>query len=118
MFIAKRLSAVAAVIGVMAVGAPIAGASAAGPLAGLGQSVFSPGGTNSADVCLNGVVDPGPLGPSGPYGAEGPWGANGPMHGSPNPLGNVASCGGGLAYLLRGGTVASYVQANLASVGR
>jgi hypothetical protein len=116
MFIAKRLTAVAAVIGVVAVGAPVAAASAAGPLAGLGQ--LTPGGGNSADVCLNGVVDPGPLGPSGPYGADGPWGANGPLHSSPNPLGNVAGCGGGLAFVLRGGTVASYVQANLASVGR
>jgi hypothetical protein len=116
MFIAKRLTAVAAVIGIMAVGAPVAGASAAGPLAGLGQ--LTPGGGNPADVCLSGVTDPGPLGPSGPYGADGPWGANGPMHGSANPMGNVAGCGGGLAFLLRGGTVASYVQANLASVGR
>jgi hypothetical protein len=118
MFIAKRLTAVAAVLGVMAVGAPIAGASAAGPLAGLGQSAFSPAGTNSADVCLSGVTDPGPLGASGPYGADGPWGPNGPMHDSANPLGNVAGCGGALAFVLRGGTVASYVQANLASVGR
>jgi hypothetical protein len=116
MFIAKRLTAVAAVIGIVAVGAPVAGASAAGPLAGLGQ--LTPGGANPADVCLSGVTDPGPLGPSGPYGADGPWGANGPMHGSANPMGNVAGCGGGLAFLLRGGTVASYVQANLASVGR
>jgi hypothetical protein len=118
MFIAKRLTAVAAVIGVVAVGAPVAGASAAGPLSGLGQSVLTPGSTDSANVCLNGVTDPGPLGPSGPYGADGPWGANGPMNGSPNPLGNVAGCGGALAFMLRGGTVASYVQANLASVGR
>jgi hypothetical protein len=120
MFIAKRLTAVAAVLGVVAVGAPVAGASAAGPLglAGLSQPAFTPIGTNSANTCLNGVTDPGPLGPSGPYGADGPWGPNGPMYGSPNPLGNVAGCGGSLAYMLRGGTVASYVQANLASVGR
>jgi hypothetical protein len=117
MFNAKRLTAVAAVIGVAAVGAPVAGASAAGPLPGLGQPLVAPG-NSSADVCLSNVVDPGPFGPSGPYGADGPWGPNGPMHGSANPLGNVTGCGGALAFLLRGGTVASYVQANLAAVGR
>jgi hypothetical protein len=71
-----------------------------------------------ANVCLKGVVDPGPLGPMGPYGAYGPYGPNGPLHNQTNPLGDVAGCGGALTYMLRGGNITSFVNANLASVGR
>jgi hypothetical protein len=44
--------------------------------------------------------------------------AAGPPAAGVNPLGNVAGCGGALAFFLRGGTTASFVQANLAAVGR
>jgi hypothetical protein len=39
------------------------------------------------------------------------------MHGHPNPLGDTAQCGGFTAFILGGGTVSSFVNANLASVG-
>jgi hypothetical protein len=114
MVIRLRLLPLVAMLGVVAAGVPAATAGAATPALPTAAAPANP----FADVCLSGITDPGPLGPSGPYGPDGPWGANGPMHGSPNPLGNIAGCGGGLAYILRGGTIASFVQANLASVGR
>jgi hypothetical protein len=62
------------------------------------------------NLCLSGIVDPGPFGPLGPYGPSGPYGANGPLHGQPNPIGNAATCGGLFTYILRGGNPASFVQ--------
>jgi hypothetical protein len=109
MSLRTRLSALTAVIAALAVAAPVATAGAALP-------TFPTSGSN-ANLCLSGVVDPGPLGPSGPYGASGPYGPNGPLHGAANPIGNAASCGGGLTYFLRGGDISSFVNANLASVG-
>jgi hypothetical protein len=117
MFIPKRLAALMAAVGVLAAGAPVAGA-APGPKVGSPYPSPATFGYDSANACLTGMYDPGPLGPSGPYGANGPWGPNGPMHASPNPLGNVAGCGGAAAFLLRGGTIASFVGANIAAVGR
>ena len=67
----------------------------------------------SGAVCLPNAVDPGPLGPMGPYGQYGPWGPNGPLAGQANPLGDIAKCGGLGAFILRGGTLDSFVQANL-----
>jgi hypothetical protein len=110
MSLRKRLPAVAAVTAMLAVAAPVATAAAALP------SILPHTGSGS-DICLSGVVDPGPFGPSGPYGADGPYGPNGPLHGAANPIGNAASCGGLLTYALRGGTISSFVNANLASVG-
>lgn len=110
MSLRRRLSAGTAVVAALAVAVPMAaaGTASAAPIGLIGSN---------PNLCLHGVVDPGPFGPSGPYGATGPYGPNGPLHNSPNPLGNVAQCGGGLTWLLRGGTVSSYVNANLASVG-
>jgi hypothetical protein len=71
----------------------------------------------SGQTCLTGFADPGPFGPAGPYGQSGPYGPDGPLHGRPNPIGDTASCGGLLTYLLRGGNVNTFVNANLASVG-
>jgi hypothetical protein len=112
MSLRKRFPAVATVAAVLAIAAPVATAGAALPsIPSLGQP------TDPANICLSGVVDPGPFGPSGPYGADGPYGPDGPLAGRPNPLGNTAQCGGLLTFVLRGGTVSSYVDANLASVG-
>jgi hypothetical protein len=103
MSLRKRLAAgLAAVAAVLAIG-PIASAGA-DPVAG-----NCPAGV--------GIADPGPLGPAGPYGEAGPWGPAGPMHGQPNPLGDTAQCGGFTTFVVGGGTVSSFVNANLASVG-
>lgn len=103
----KRLAAGLAAAAVLAAAAP-AGASAAIP--GLPT-------VDTSHICLSGIVDPGPFGPMGPYGAYGPYGPNGPLHGTPNPLGDVASCGGLITFILRGGTLSSFVQANLNAAG-
>jgi hypothetical protein len=119
MTLLKRVSAAAAVVGVLAVAAPLAEASAAslpvasGPHAALAAHPANP----FANVCFKGAVDPGPFGPLGPYGPKGPYGPNGPLHGRPNPIGNAATCGGLVTFLLRGGTISSFVQGNLAAVG-
>jgi hypothetical protein len=116
MFIRSRLRAVTAALAVVAVAVPVV---AAGPASADIPMPSLPGvtGLGTPNVCFSNLPDPGPLGPSGPYGAQGPYGPNGPLHNSPNPLGNVANCGGALAFFLRGGTVSSFVQANLQSVG-
>jgi hypothetical protein len=100
-----------AVSAALAIAAPVAAAGAAVPSSLLGSPAANP------NICLHGVVDPGPFGPSGPYGASGPYGPDGPLHGQPNPIGDAASCGGLLTLVLRGDTVSSFVNANLASVG-
>jgi hypothetical protein len=110
MSLLKRLPAVAAATTMLAIAAPVATAGAALP------SILPPR-QPAADICFSGFVDPGPFGPSGPYGADGPYGPDGPLAGRPNPLGNTAECGGLLTFVLRGGTISSYVNANLASVG-
>jgi hypothetical protein len=107
----KRLLAASAVTALLASAVPLAAANAAlPPLPGL------PGSDNS-QICLHGIVDPGPLGPMGPYGPLGPYGKNGPLNGQPNPIGNAATCGGALTFFLRGGNLTSFVNGNLASVG-
>jgi hypothetical protein len=111
MSLRTRFPAVAAATALLAVAAPVATAGAALP------SILPTQPVDTANICLSGVVDPGPFGPSGPYGAAGPYGANGPLNGRPNPIGNVATCGGLFTYALRGGNVSSFVNANLASVG-
>jgi hypothetical protein len=110
MSLRKRLPAAALATAVLAIAAPVASAGAAVP------SIL-PASQSPANICLSGVVDPGPFGPSGPYGADGPYGPDGPLAGRPNPIGNAATCGGLLTYALRGGTISSFVNANLASVG-
>ena len=111
-----RLAAATATVAALAVAAPIATADpippAIPPAAPL-QSALAP----NPNLCLSGFVDYGPLGPYGPYGASGPYGPHGPLAGHPNPIGNAAQCGGWMAYVLRGGTIGSFVQANIESVG-
>jgi hypothetical protein len=98
----RKTLAAATAVGVLAVAAPMS-ASAAVP------TLPNPLAPNP-NLCLSGVVDPGPVGPRGPYGPQGPYGANGPLHGQANPIGNAATCGGLLTYVLRGGTLSSFVQ--------
>lgn len=57
-----------------------------------------------------------PFGPYGPYGADGPYGAGGPLHDQPNPMGDAAQCGGLFTFIVRGGTLDSFVQGNIASL--
>jgi hypothetical protein len=74
-----------------------------------------PGVTGSGPtLCLQGIsaFDMGPFGPMGPYGPSGPYGPNGPLHSQPNPIGNAATCGGLITYVLRGGNLVSFVQAS------
>ena len=104
MIFSKRL------IATLVVAAAVGGAA---PAVASAQSVPTLGDPN---LCLQGVPDYGPLGQFGPYGQYGPYGPNGPMHNQTNPMGNVASCGGTLAFILRGGTLQSFIQANLNSV--
>lgn len=108
MYLPKRLTAILATGAALAAVTPAA-ASAATPGA---ASAPAP-----SKICFSGVKDPGPFGQMGPYGPYGPYGKDGPLYGKPNPLGDVASCGGLLTYVLRGGTVSSFVQANLQANG-
>lgn len=100
----RKSLAAATAVGVLAVAAPMS-ANAAVPSA----AVPNPLAPNP-NLCLRGIVDPGPFGPLGPYGPVGPYGANGPLHGQPNPIGNAATCGGFMTYLLRGGNLNSFVE--------
>jgi hypothetical protein len=72
-----------------------------------------PGSGSPANICFSGANDPGPFGPMGPYGASGPYGPNGPLHGQANPIGDAAGCGGLMTFIMRGGTIDSFVQASL-----
>jgi hypothetical protein len=110
MSLRKRVSAASAVIAALAVAAPVA-ANAAVP-----TSIPNPLAPNP-NLCLKGVVDLGPFGPMGPYGPSGPYGVNGPLHGQPNPIGNAATCGGLFTFLLRGGTLTSFVNGSIGSTG-
>ncbi|HTE61997.1 MAG TPA: hypothetical protein VK631_16725 [Solirubrobacteraceae bacterium] len=93
----KRLTAVAAVLGTLAIAAPVSGASAAPP----------------ADVC-DSVASAGPMAVLGDYGPLGAYGPLGSQNGQPNP---AASCGGAISFALPGQTVGSFVNANL-SIGQ
>jgi hypothetical protein len=101
----KRLTATAAVLGTLAIAAPISGASAQGT---------SPASTApSADVC-DGVASAGPMAVLGDYGPLGAYGPLGDHSGQPNPATN---CGGAISFALPGFTVGSFVNANL-SIGQ
>jgi hypothetical protein len=114
----KRFATAAAVLCALAIAGPTAVASAAIPMPAGVPTPALPSMAPDPNLCLSGVVDPGPFGPMGPYGPRGPYGPDGPLHNAANPIGNAATCGGLLTYVLRGGTLDSFVNANLASVGR
>jgi hypothetical protein len=105
MHVPKKLAAALAACAVLAAAAPVAANAATAPML--------PTGDPNANLCLSGVADPGPFGPKGPYGPNGPYGANGPLHGQANPIGDAATCGGLLTYVLRGGTLQTFVGASL-----
>jgi hypothetical protein len=97
----KRLTAVAAFLGTLAIAAPISGASA---------DATSPAPTApSADVCAS-VANSGPMAVLGEYGPLGAYGPLGDHNGQPNPATN---CGGATSFALPGFTVGSFVNANL-----
>lgn len=103
----KRIAAALAVTAAFAGAVPAAASAAPPAFPGL------PGAVLPANICFSGIPDPGPFGPMGPYGPSGPYGPNGPLHGQPNPIGDAASCGGLLTYIMRGGTLDSFVQASI-----
>jgi hypothetical protein len=97
----KRLTATAAVVGALAIAAPISGASAA---------VTSPASTPTAANACDSVTTDGAMAVLGPYGPLGAYGPLGDHYGQPNP---AASCGGATSFALPGQTVGSFVNANL-----
>jgi hypothetical protein len=101
----KRLTAAAAVLGTLAIAAPISGASA---------QATSPASTAPpANVC-DGVANAGAMAVLGDYGPLGAYGPLGDHNGQPNP---AANCGGAISFALPGQTVGSFVNANL-SIGQ
>lgn len=104
MYAPKRLAAALAAAAILATPA-VASASTSAAIPGV-----------PSDICLRGVVDLGPFGPLGPYGPRGPYGPDDPLHGQPNPIGNAATCGGFITYILRGGTLEGFIHGNLQSV--
>jgi hypothetical protein len=101
--IPKRIAAALAATAALAVAVPAAASAATPTLSS----------TGSSSICFSGIPDLGPFGPLGPYGPKGPYGPNGPLHDQTNPIGNAATCGGLLTYILRGGTLDSFVHASL-----
>jgi hypothetical protein len=101
----KRLTATAAVLGTLAIAAPISGASA--------QATSPAPAPPSANIC-DGVANAGPMAVLGDYGPLGAYGPLGDHNGQPNP---AANCGGAISFALPGQTVGSFVNANL-SIGQ
>jgi hypothetical protein len=101
----KRLTATAAVLGTLAIAAPVSAASA---------QATSPASTApAADVCGS-VANAGAMAVLGDYGPLGAYGPLGDHNGQPNPATN---CGGAISFALPGFTVGSFVNANL-SIGQ
>jgi hypothetical protein len=88
-----------AIIGALAIAAPVAAAATPAP---------------PADVC-DSVASAGPMAVLGPYGPLGDYGPNGALAGQPNP---AAACGGAISFALPGLTVDSFVAANLSLAGQ
>jgi hypothetical protein len=100
----KRVAAALAAVAVLAAAVPAAASATTPTLPGTGSQ---------SSICFHGVLDLGPFGPLGPYGPSGPYGANGPLHGQPNPIGDAATCGGLLTYIMRGGTLDAFIHASV-----
>jgi hypothetical protein len=101
------LSSTTALIGALAIAAPVAAAASGDPVA---ATTPAP----SADVC-NSVSSAGPMAVLGPFGPLGDYGPNGALAGQPNP---AAACGGAISFALPGSTVGSFVTANLSLAGQ
>jgi hypothetical protein len=99
----KRLTATAAVLGALAIAAPVSGASAA---------ATSPASTAPAAGVCDSVANGGSMAVLGPYGPLGAYGPLGDHAGQPNPATN---CGGASSFALPGFTVGSFVNANLST---
>jgi hypothetical protein len=101
MILDKRLTATAAVLGTLAIAAPVSAASA---------QATSPAPTAPAANVCDSVAAAGPLAVLGDYGPLGAYGPLGNLNGQPNP---AANCGGANSFALPGFTVGSFVNANL-----
>jgi hypothetical protein len=97
----KRLRAAAAILGALAVAAPISSASA--------QAASPAAAAPAANPC-DSVAQDGAMAVLGPYGPLGAYGPLGDHQGQPNP---AANCGGAISFALPGLTVGSFVNANL-----
>ena len=104
----KRITATAAVLGTLAIAAPVSGASAQAT----GPASTAPAAP-AANVC-DSVAQAGPMAVLGEYGPLGAYGPLGDLNGQPNP---AANCGGAVSFALPGLTVGSFVNANL-SIGQ
>jgi hypothetical protein len=99
----KRLTATAAVLGALAIAAPVSAASA--------DATSAAAPAPSPDVCGS-VAAAGPMAVLGEYGPLGAYGPLGDQNGQPNPATN---CGGAVSFALPGFTVGSFVNANLST---
>jgi hypothetical protein len=100
MLLRRLLPVTTALIGSLAIAAPVAGASGAPAAATAAPSAY---------VCTE-VAGAGPLAVLGPYGPLGDYGPLGAHAGQPNP---AAGCGGATSFALPGQTVGSFVTDNL-----
>jgi hypothetical protein len=100
MFLRRLFPTTTALLGALAIAAPVAGAAGTAP--------------PSADVCAS-VQAAGPMAVLGPYGPLGDYGPNGSLAGQPNP---ATGCGGPVSYALPGFTVGSFVDATLGMAGQ
>jgi hypothetical protein len=99
MLLRSLLPSTTALIGALAITAPVAAAATPAP---------------PAEVC-DSVSSAGAMAVLGPYGPLGDYGPNGALAGQPNP---AASCGGAISFALPGATVDSFVTANLSLAGQ
>jgi hypothetical protein len=106
MLLHRLIPATTALIGALAIAAPVAGAS--------GTPVATTPASPPADVCA-GVRSAGPMAVLGPYGPLGDYGPNGARAGQANP---AAACGGAISFALPGLSVGSFVNANLSLAGQ
>jgi hypothetical protein len=106
MLLRRLLPATTALIGALAIAAPVAAAS--------GAPVAATTAAPPAEVC-SGVASAGPMAVLGPYGPLGDYGPMGAHAGQPNP---AAGCGGAISFALPGFTVGSFVNANLSLAGQ